>query len=95
MYACEAPRRNGKVTAKVSPSTGVNRVVSGSQPLKSPAMATWRAPAAVKTKRTSTLRCSSGGDNTLLYNPALKVGNALQSLGSDDGCWLLIEGKVK
>ena len=41
------------------------------------------------------LRCSSGGDNTLLYNPALKVGNALQSLGSDDGCWLLIEGKIK
>ena len=31
----------------------------------------------------------------LLYNPALKVGNALQSLGSDDGCWLLIEGKIK
>ena len=50
---------------------------------------------AIKTKKTSTLRCSSGGDNTLLYNPALKVGNALQSLGSDDGCWLLIEGKIK
>jgi hypothetical protein len=50
---------------------------------------------AIKTKRTSTLRCSSGGDNTLLYNPALKVGNALQSLGSDDGCWMLIEGVVK
>ena len=50
---------------------------------------------AIKTKRTSTLRCSSGGDNTLLYNPALKVGNALQGLGSDDGCWLLIEGKIK
>ena len=50
---------------------------------------------AIKTKKTSTLRCSSGGDNTLLYNPALKVANALQSLGSDDGCWLLIEGKIK
>ena len=50
---------------------------------------------AIKTKKTSTLRCSSGGDNTLLYNPALKVGNALQNLGSDDGCWLLIEGRIK
>ncbi len=50
---------------------------------------------AIKTKRTSTLRCSSGGDNTLLYNPALKVGHTLQSLGSDDGCWMLIEGVVK
>ncbi len=50
---------------------------------------------AISTKRTSTLRCSSGGDNTLLYSPALKVGNAMQSLGSDDGCWLLIEGVIK
>ena len=50
---------------------------------------------AIATKQTSTLRCSSGGDNTLLYNPALKVGNALQSLGSDDGCWMLIEGVIK
>ena len=50
---------------------------------------------AIATKETSTLRCSSGGDNTLLYNPVLKVGNAAQSLGSDDGCWMLIEGIVK
>jgi len=50
---------------------------------------------AIKAKKTSTLRCSSGGNNTLLYNPALKVGNALQNLGSDDGCWLLIEGVIK
>lgn len=50
---------------------------------------------AIKTKKTSTLRCSSGGDNTLLYNPALKVGHTLQTLGSTDGCWLLIEGVIK
>ena len=24
----------------------------------------------------------------------LEVGNAAQSLGSDDGCWMLIEGKI-
>lgn len=50
---------------------------------------------AIRTKKTSTLRCSSGGDNTLLYSPPLVVGNAMQSLGSDDGCWLLIEGVIK
>jgi len=50
---------------------------------------------AIATKETSTLRCSSGGDNTLLYNPVLQVGNAAQGLGSDDGCWMLIEGVVK
>lgn len=50
---------------------------------------------AIATKKTSTLRCSSGGPNTLLYNPVLQVGNALQVLGSADGCWMLIEGVVK
>lgn len=50
---------------------------------------------AIATKKTSTLRCSSGGPNTLLYNPVLQVGNALQTLGSADGCWMLIEGVVK
>ena len=50
---------------------------------------------AIATKETSTLRCSSGGDNTLLYNPVLQVGNAAQALGSDEGCWMLIEGVVK
>jgi streptogramin lyase len=49
---------------------------------------------AIATKKTSTLRCSSGGDNTLIYNPVLEVGNAAQDLGSDDGCWMLIEGKI-
>jgi hypothetical protein len=50
---------------------------------------------AIATKRTSTLRCSSGGPNTLLYNPVLQVGNAAQLFFHADGCWMLIEGVVK
>lgn len=50
---------------------------------------------AIATKETSTLRCSSGGPNTLLYNPTLGLGAPFQTLGSADGCWMLIEGIVK
>lgn len=50
---------------------------------------------AVKTKETSTLRCSSGGPNTLLHAPPLVKGAAFVAPDSDDGCWLLLEGKVK
>ena len=50
---------------------------------------------AIATKETSTLRCSSGGPNTLLYNPVLQYDDDPQVLGSADGCWMLIEGFVK
>ena len=50
---------------------------------------------AIKTKETSTLRCSSGGDNTLLHQPPLVKGANFLAPDSDDGCWMLIEGKVK
>ena len=50
---------------------------------------------AIATRKTSTLRCSSGGPNTLMYNPVLQVGNAAQGFFHADGCWLLIEGIVK
>lgn len=50
---------------------------------------------AIKTKETSTLRCSSGGPNTLLHAPPLVKGAGFVAPGSDDGCWLLLEGKVK
>ena len=50
---------------------------------------------AIKTKETSTLRCSSGGDNTLLHQPPLVKGANFLAADSDDGCWMLIEGKVK
>jgi hypothetical protein len=50
---------------------------------------------AIKTKETSTLRCSSGGDNTLLHAPPLVKGAGFVAPDSDDGCWMLLEGKVK
>lgn len=50
---------------------------------------------AIKTKRTSTVRCSSGGANTLLYTPPLAPGGSLSPYDDTDGCWLLLEGKVK
>lgn len=50
---------------------------------------------AIKTKETSTLRCSSGGPNTLLHAPPLVKGAGFVAPDSDDGCWLLLEGKVK
>jgi CoA binding domain len=46
---------------------------------------------AIKTKKTSTLRCSSGGPNTLLFAPPLVVGEGFQDEFDDDGCWMLIE----
>ncbi len=50
---------------------------------------------AIKTKETSTLRCSSGGDNTLLHQPPLQAGAGFVDPDSDDGCWMLLEGQVK
>lgn len=53
------------------------------------------AQLAIVAKRTSTLRCSSGGDNTLLYDPPLSLGDPFAASSSDDGCWLLLEGNVR
>lgn len=50
---------------------------------------------AIKTKETSMLRCSSGGPNTLLYSPVLKKPDGYRIYEDTDGCWMLIEGKVK
>jgi hypothetical protein len=50
---------------------------------------------AIKTKETSTLRCSSGGPNTLLHAPPLSAGAGFLAPDSDDGCWMLLEGGVK
>ncbi len=44
---------------------------------------------------TSMIRCSSGGDNTLLYTPPLLTGNPFKAASSSDGCWLLMEAVYK
>jgi hypothetical protein len=46
---------------------------------------------AIKTAQTSTLRCSSGGPNTLLFEPPIVLGGGFRSNTNDDGCWMLIE----
>ena len=53
------------------------------------------AQLAIVAKKTSTLRCSSGGDNTLLFDPPLTPSNMFTAPSNDDGCWMLIEGNVK
>jgi len=42
---------------------------------------------------TSMIRCSSGGDNTLVYTPTL--GSAFRPATSTDGCWILMEAVIR
>jgi hypothetical protein len=44
---------------------------------------------------TSMIRCSSGGDNTLLYTPPLFPGGPFNPASNDDGCWLLMEAVIR
>lgn len=44
---------------------------------------------------TSMVRCSSGGDNTLIYTPPLFAGNPFAPASSYDGCWLLMEAVIR
>ncbi len=50
---------------------------------------------AMKARKTSTLRCSSGGDNNLQLSPALKHIGEKRTWDAEDGCWMLLEAKVK
>jgi len=46
---------------------------------------------AISAKKTSMLRCSSGGPNQFLFTPALSPGDPFKTLSYTDGCWLLLE----
>lgn len=48
---------------------------------------------ALKGNVTSMVRCSSGGDNTLIYTPPL--GSAFRSATNTDGCWILMEAVIR
>jgi len=50
---------------------------------------------AIKAKKTSTLRCSSGGPNALLFDPPLVPGQGYKDDFDTDGCWMLIEAVVQ
>ena len=46
-------------------------------------------------KKISFVRCSSGGDNTLIYQPPLSVNAPFASPTGTDGCWMLLEAFYK
>jgi hypothetical protein len=48
---------------------------------------------ALKGDITSMVRCSSGGDNTLIYTPPL--GSAFRPATNTDGCWILMEAVIR
>jgi hypothetical protein len=50
---------------------------------------------AIKAKRTGTLRCGSGGPNTLLFDPPLVAGGNARRASDDQGCLLLVEWQYK
>jgi len=49
---------------------------------------------AVRSRKTSMIRCSSGGDEQLLFQPALPLGGPFQAADGTDGCFLLLKAKV-
>ena len=50
---------------------------------------------AIESSETSMLRCSSGGPNQLVFMPPLAIGSPFRSADDTDGCWLLLEARVK
>jgi hypothetical protein len=48
---------------------------------------------ALKGNITSMIRCSSGGDNTLIYTPPL--GSSSRPATNTDGCWILMEAVIR
>ena len=48
---------------------------------------------ALKGNITSMIRCSSGGDNTLIYTPPLS--SSLRPATGTDGCWILMEAVIR
>ncbi|HWA54847.1 MAG TPA: hypothetical protein VG816_11795 [Solirubrobacterales bacterium] len=50
---------------------------------------------AIRGSITSMIRCSSGGPNTLIYNPPLFLGGYFTPASDTDGCWLLMEALIK
>jgi hypothetical protein len=48
---------------------------------------------ALKGNITSMVRCSSGGDNTLIYSPPL--GSSFRPATNTDGCWILMEAVIR
>lgn len=50
---------------------------------------------AIKAKKTSALRCNSGGTRQLLFQPALALGGGFQTSTDNDSCTLMIQAIVR
>ncbi len=50
---------------------------------------------AIHSGNTSTIRCSSGGDNTLIYPLTYYPKHPFNAAEGSDGCWLLLEAIYK
>jgi hypothetical protein len=50
---------------------------------------------ALRGNYTSMVRCSSGGPNTLIYQPPLLKGAGFTPASDTDGCWLLMEAVIR
>ena len=48
---------------------------------------------AIRTPKTTILRCDSGGDKILLFAPPLVAGESPRPALDGDGCWLLLEAE--
>ena len=46
---------------------------------------------AIRTAKTSTLRCDSGGSKVALFAPPLQTGGSFRTPTATDGCWLMIQ----
>jgi hypothetical protein len=49
---------------------------------------------ALRGQITSMIRCSSGGDHTLIHTPPLYLGGPFSPATNTDGCWLLMEAVI-
>lgn len=50
---------------------------------------------ALRGNYTSMVRCSSGGDNTLIYQAPLRPRSPFQAATDGEGCWLLMEAVIR
>jgi hypothetical protein len=50
---------------------------------------------ALRSNNTSMVRCSSGGQNTLIYTPPLVAGSPSRPATGHDGCWILMEAVIR
>jgi hypothetical protein len=88
----------GKATAKGPRINYVSSVLENSYKVQSFAVdmkVTKGEYLAIKSKRTSILRCNSGGGKQLLFQPPLALGNPFDASDGRDECVLLIEAVMQ